>query len=416
MIFLYNTLQVLLSPLFFIFIIFSKKRNENFLRLGIGFRCRPKQIGRKTFLIHADSVSEFTSSLLFLKGLKQNYPDAEIFFSTTNIHDERTASRIIGHFVDTFVLCPFDSRFTVNRFLRLIDPDLCLLINSTIQPNFCSCLQSKDIPSILVNFSVSAKRTKRYKRFPFFYKTFFNCITDICVQSKNDRHKLKQLGISSDRIQIPGNITFDTALYLDEGDKNKTSFILPEHTQLLIACFTHQGEEEIILQCVKKLKIEFPGIYLIIAPFNTKRGAAIHRMAQDFGFAANLRSQINVGGRDLFILDSEDMLFPACTMADIAFIGGSMVNRGGHNPVETATCGIPVLFGMHMENAFEISTNLIQSGGGILVKDQLELQSNIEALLRNPVWLRKKGAAAKEYCQSKQGVVVQYLPIIQKML
>jgi len=416
MIFLYNILQLLLFPLLIVLFLFPEKRAENLRRLGVRFHCRPKQIGRKTFLIHTDSAAEISSALLLIKGLKQTYPDAEMFFSTVSLEDDQIAKKILGSDVDSFVLIPLDFRFCINRFLKQIDPDLCILVNSTVQPNFYNCLQSKKIPAILVNFRVSAKKFKKYKHFSFFYKSFFSSISSICVQADNDRQKLGQLGVNKEKIHICGNIKFDTAISPFESSKDNGSFTLPEHTRLLLAYSIHEGEEESILQCFKKLKTEFPDIYLLISPYRNRRGPAIHRMAAKLELRANLRSQINVGGRDLLILDTSDELFPACSEADIAFVGGSMVDKGGHNPVEPAIRGIPVLFGYHMENFYEISGEMVHAGGGILVRDQIELLSNLEALLRNQDWLQQKGAAALNYCLSKQGVLLRYLNRIQEIL
>ena len=416
MIFLYNILQLLLSPLLIVLFLFPEKREENLRRLGVGFHCRPKQIGRKTFLIHTDSATEISSALLLIKGLKQTYPEAEIFFSTISLENDEIARKILGSYVKSFVLIPLDIRLCINRFLGKIDPDLCILVNSTVQPNFGNCLQSKMIPAILVNFRVSTKRFKKYKRFSFLYKSFLSSISSICVQAENDKQKLGQLGVNMEKIHLTGNIKFDAALSPGELSKANISFILPAYSQLLLAYSIHEEEEESILQCFKKLRTEFPDIYLLVSPFHNRRGPAIHRMAAKMELMANLRSQINVGGRDLFILDTSDELFPACSMVDIAFVGGSMVDKGGHDPIEPAICGIPVLFGNHMENFFEISSEMLHAGGGILVRDQIELQSNLEALLRNRDWLQKKGDAARSYCQSKQGVLVRYLSRIQEVL
>ena len=134
------------------------------------------------------------------------------------------------------------------------------------------------------------------------------------------------------------------------------------------------------------------------------------------GFTANCRSQINAGGKDLFIMDTPGELNRAYSIADIAFVGGSMVPEGGHNPVEPAIYGIPVLFGQYMENYFDISGELMQAGGGIMVRDQIDLMSNLEALLKNPEWLQKKGTAARDYCLTKQGVIAKHLSVIQELL
>ncbi len=386
------------------------------LRLGFGFHCRSKQIGRKTFWIHANSSSEISSSLLLIKGAKQRYPDTEIFFSTSTLENENIAYDLLGDVADHIILSPFDNRFVINRFIRLIEPDLFILVNTRLQFNLPTCLHAKSIPLILVNYQISSQQYKTYNRFAFIFKPLFFSVDKICVQTHNDRQKLIQLDVHPDSLHILGNVSFDAALYGAALKKQKISFSLPENSFLLVAGATHEEEEEIILQCFKKLQSEFPGVYLIIAPENSERGPAIHWMAKDMGLVGNLRSQINAGGKDLFILDSSGERNRAYSLADIVFVGGSMVAGGGHNPVEPAIYGIPVLFGHHMQNYFEISGELMQAGAGIMVRDQIELMSNLEALLRNPEWRQKKGAAARAYCQSKQGVIASHLSVIQEIL
>jgi 3-deoxy-D-manno-octulosonic-acid transferase len=416
MIILYNILQLFLCPLLLVFLFLPRNRPQNVRRLGVRFRCRPKQIGRRTFWVHAQSTSEITSSLALINGLKYEYPDAEVFFSTVNCESELQAKVILTDIVDHFILLPIDIRFVVNRFLRLIEPDLFILINAIPLPNILGCMKKKGIPTMLVNCKISAEANKSYKRFAYFFKPLFTSITTFCVQTDNDRQKLIELGVDKSRIHTLANLKFDTSTFSSGLQKQFFSFTLPENKYLIVAGSTHEGEEEIILHCFKTLQNEFPDIYLIITPHNHWRGAAIHLLANEMGLTANRRSQINVGGKDLFILDTFGELNDAYSCADIAFVGGSLVAKGGHNPIEPALCGIPVLFGRHMEKFFEISGELMHAGGAIMVRDQIELLSNLEALLRNPQWLHKKGTASRKYCQPKQNIVTRYLSVIKQLL
>lgn len=413
---LYNTLQLLLSPLLFFFFFLPKNRAKNLRRLGIGIHCRPKKIGRRTFWVHAQSISEITTSLPLILGLKQNYPDAEIFFSTLNDEGEKLAKSVLSGSVDHFILLPIDFRFIVSRFIRLIEPDLFVLANKDLWPNILGCMKKKQIPTMIVNCSISAQVNTSYNRFAFFFKPLLASFTALCVHTDNDRQKLINLGVDKSRIHTLANLKFDTAIFSSTLLKHPLHFTLPENRIFIIAGSTHEGEDEIILHCFKKLQIEFPSIYLIIAPHNRKRGAAIHKLANNMGLTANRRSQINAGGKDLFILDTFGELNRVYGLADIAFVGGSLTAAGGHNPIEPAIYGIPVLFGRHMEDFFEISAELMHAGGAIMVRDQIELMSNFESLLRNPEWLQKKGNAAREYSQSKMGVVAKHLAVVKKML
>ena len=274
MIILYNTLQLLLSPLLLAFLFLSKSRPQNFRRLGIGFHCRPKQIGRRTFWIHAQSISEITSSLPLITGIKKDYPDAEIFFSTLNCEGEELAKSILAYTVDHFILLPLDIRFVINRFLRLIEPDLFVLVNADLWPNILGCMKKKQIPTMLVNFRISVQSNKSYKRFAYFFKPLFASFAALCVQTDNDRQKLIELSVDKTRIHTLPNLKFDTAIHTSSLKQHSLPFTLPENKQLIVAGSTHADEDETILHCLKKLQDEFPDIYLIIAPNNKKIGRA----------------------------------------------------------------------------------------------------------------------------------------------
>ena len=414
--FLYTIVQILIFPCILPFLLLSTQREGNLKRLGFRLNLRPKQIGRKRFWLHAVTISEITASIPLIQALKRIYPDAEIFYSTLAEEDQEVAEELLADLVDDFIPFPLAHRFAISRSIKLIEPELFVSINSSVPLAILDVLQSKQIPAIAVNLQITSQQNKQYQRFAFIYRELFSLFDKLCVQSENDRQKLRELGVDSSKIHILGNLKFDST----PGDSSKQSrdisFTLPDHDQLLIASSTHEGEEEIILTCYKKLRTTFPGLYLILAPYSTERGATLHYLVKDMGLVANRRSQINVGGKDLLILDTLGELKGLYGMATVAYIGGSMVEAGGHNPIEAASAGIPLLFGPHMKNYFDISGELMQCGGAIMVRDQRDLLSNLEALLGNHEWLQKKGVAAKSYTLNKQGVVPQHLSIIKEML
>jgi 3-deoxy-D-manno-octulosonic-acid transferase len=236
------------------------------------------------------------------------------------------------------------------------------------------------------------------------------------MQTKRDKQNLIKLGVQKDTIHTPGNLKYDTALYSTDQRNQPLSFVLPEHKLLIIAGSTHPGEEEILLKSYLDLKIEFPDSYLIIAPRNIDSAAHIHALAQSLNLSANRRSQINARAKDLFILDTIGELNKVYSHADIAFVGGSLVAKGGHNPIEPAIFSVPVLFGHHMEDFSEISRELIQAGGGIMVQNQTELTAKITELLQDPDRLHESGRSAKICITAKQGVIDRHLHLIKEML
>ena len=414
--FLYTILQILYFPCILPFLLLSAQREANVKRLGFRLNLRPKQIGRKSFWLHAVTISEITASIPLIHALKRLYPDAEIFYSTLAEEDQEVAEALLAQLVDYHIPFPLAHRFAVSRYIKMIDPELFVSINSSVPLAVLDVLYRKQIPTIAANLQITSQQNKQYQRFAFIYRELFSLFDNLCVQSDNDRQKLRELGVDSSKIHILGNLKFDSTPGERSKESSGISFTLPNHEQLLIASSTHEGEEEILLTCYKKLRNTFPGLYLILAPYSTRRGGTLHHLAQDMGLVANRRSQINVGGKDLLILDTLGELKELYGSATVAYIGGSMVDAGGHNPIEAASAGIPLLFGPHMKNYFDISGELMQCGGAIMVRDQRDLLSNLEALLGNQEWLQKKGYAARSYTLNKQGVVPQHLSIIKEML
>jgi len=338
MILTYNLLQLLLLPLFFIPLLLivvctPKYRSRSLKRLGFGLKRRPIQVGRRVFWIHALSVGEVTSALPLIAGIRKEYPDAELFFSASSLAGAEVAEKLLHDKIDYFIAFPFDIRFIINHFLRRIQPDIFILVETDFWPNILSCLQRKKIQTFLVNGRISERSFRSYKRFTFFFRPMFSRFTALCMQTEKDRQNLIQLGVQKDTIHTPGNLKYDTALYSTDTRNQPISFVLPEHKQLIVAGSTHPGEEEILLKSYIELKGIFPDIYLIIAPRNIDSGAHIHALAHSLNLSANRRSQINAGAKDLFILDTIGELNSVYSHADIAFVGGSLVAKGGHNPI-----------------------------------------------------------------------------------
>ncbi|HIQ38375.1 MAG TPA: hypothetical protein EYH36_10360, partial [Desulfocapsa sulfexigens] len=295
-------------------------------------------------------------------------------------------------------------------------PDLFILVETDFWPGILTTLKKQSIPSLLVNGRISEKSMRSYKRFPFFFRPLFANFQTLSVQNEKDKDNLISLGIDHRQIETLGNLKYDTILYSSSTKNQPLSFALPEHTKLFVAGSTHDGEEEIILQSYKQLKETYPGLYLVIAPRNILRGKAIQSIAADMDLQANCRSRINAGGKDLFILDTIGELNITYSHADYAFVGGSLVKQGGHNPIEPAVFAVPVLYGPHMDDFLEISEQLITAGGAIKVQNRNELTAVLEQLLTDDSYNQKTGNAAQKFIHSQQGVIKRHLQLIKCML
>lgn len=421
MIILYNILQILLLPILLlpltiVILLTPKYRLRTLQRLGVGLQPGTGKEEKKTIWVHATSVGEVTSALPLVSGLRQEMPEVHLVFSASSKTGAEVAEKLLQGKVDQFIPFPLDILPVINRFLRLIKPDLFILVETDFWPNIIARLQRHHIPTLLVNGRISEKSMQSYQRFSFFFRPLFASFHTLSMQTEKDRQNLITLGVAPDKIKTLGNLKLDTALYSASEKKQPISFNLPAYQHLFVAGSTHEGEEEILLQSYLQLKKEYPLLYLVIAPRDIGQGKTIQALAETMGLAANCRSQINAGGKDLFILDTIGELNTIYSHADIAFVGGSLVKKGGHNPIEPAIFSIPVLYGPHMEDFSEISDKLLQAKGSIMVRDQKGLTDNLLALLKDNQLLQETGNAAHGCITEQQGVIERHITLMKEML
>jgi 3-deoxy-D-manno-octulosonic-acid transferase len=421
MIILYNILQIILLPIFFLpltvlILLTPKYRLRTLQRLGMGLQSGAAKKEKTTIWIHATSVGEVTSALPLVSGLCQEMPEVTLVFSASSKTGAEVAERLMKDKVDQLIPFPLDILPVINRFLRLVQPDLFILVETDFWPNIIARMRQQRIPTLLVNGRISEKSMRSYQRFSFFFRPLFASFHTLSMQTEKDRQNLIKLGVAQDQIQTLGNLKLDTALYSVSEKNQPISFTLPAHQHLFVAGSTHEGEEKILLQSYLQLKKEHPHLYLVIAPRDIRQGKTIQALAATMNLAANCRSQINAGGKDLFILDTIGELNSIYSHADFAFVGGSLVEKGGHNPIEPAIFSIPVLYGPHMEDFSEISDELLRAKGSIIVQDQQGLTANLLALLKDVQLLQKTGNAARICITEQQGVIKRHIRLIKEML
>lgn len=418
MIILYTLIQLILLPFLFlplavIAILVPKYRTRTLRRLGIGLKKENLTQTGKTIWVHALSVGEVTSALPLVSGIRKEMPEARLIFSASSRAGAEVAEKILHDKVDCFVPFPFDIIPVIKRFIRIIQPDIFVQVETDFWPGILSVLKQKEIPSLLVNGRISEKSMKSYKRFSFIFQPLFASFHTLSMQNEKDKENMISLGVNRKQIKTLGNLKYDTALYSTSARNQPLPFKLPEYKYLFVAGSTHLGEEAILLQTYKNLKEQFPELYLIIAPRKTERGKEIQALALEKGLQANCRSQINAGGRDLFILDCIGELNLIYSHADYAFVGGSLVKKGGHNPIEPAIFAVPVLFGPDMNDFLEISRQLLEVNGAIMVHEHKTLTAVLKKLITNSAFCQETGKAAQAFVHSQQGVIRRHTELIK---
>ena len=429
---LYNIFQVasliLLSPLLlFKAIISPKYRGRILLRLGIGIEELTQKLpdSQQRIWIHALSVGEVLSAQPLVKKLRLSCPDIALIFSASTKTGEKLAREVMAKEIDLFVPFPLDIYSIVQKFINLINADLFILVETDFWPNFLHTLQRKNTPAILVNGRISQNSFARYQRFQFLFLPMFNTFQFISMQTDSDAKKMIELGVQTDRVKALGNLKYDAVLPDTVGwdqDQRPISFyrqqfgISPEKV-VWIAGSTHAGEEVAILSAYKRLSLLFPDLFLVVAPRDVERGREIKDIADKLGLTVRRRTapfqDEEFPGAPLLILDTMGELSRMYSFCNIAFIGGSLVPDGGHNPLEPAAFGKPILFGPYMDDFTEISSDLLAKDAAIVCHDEDDIFEILKKLLVNVSIQKKMGEDAQALVLQHRGVTQRHIEIIQ---
>jgi len=418
------------------------------MRLGI----LPKNIEfNRPIWIHAVSVGEVMAAKYLIEELRMVYPAQRLFISTVTPTGNKIAQSIAKG-TDFVAYLPLDLSFIVKSVVDKINPLLFVAMETEIWPNLMSYLYKKNIPIIIANGRVSDHSFKGYLSIKFLLKPVLNKINLFCVQTHQDAERLMRLGVLGDRIQTTGNMKFDLQDYTDSPANlsdsrrdpalrekvNYTDFRLKLglsfDEKLMVAGSTHRGEEEIILSVYKELLTDFPNLKLLIAPRHPERTGDIEKIVVKNGFNSVKVSELNrqmpplaaprhsaVAGRPadwqtVFILDTVGRLLDFYIIADIVFVGGSLVKKGGHNILEPAALGKPVIFGPHMFNFRDIAGLFLDKKAGILVYNKEELKIKIKELLNNPIRVNELSQRAQALILQNKGATRRNLEYIKRLL
>lgn len=418
---LYNFIQLVCLPLLLLFIasviLFRPGKRPVILhRLGFGL-CSMRKSNKlsKTIWIHALSVGEVTSALPLVRALHDDEPSISLVFSATTVSGLQLANEKIGPYVDFVFAFPIDVLPVVKRFIRHIQPNLFVLIETDFWPNVLGQLSRSNVPTILVNGRVSKKSMQTYLRYGFFFKPMFDNFKLLCVQTKTDAANLQRLGIKQSKLKTLGNLKYGTAF--DEKHFNTSQNKLKPANHLLMLCgSTHRGEELVLLEAFKNLQGSHNNLHLAIAPRDISRSDEIILLSQQFHLTSSLFSLHSPDLVDLLVIDTIGDLNSLYYMADIAFIGGSLVAEGGHNPLEAARASCPIVFGPHMEDFSEISHELLRRNAAYLVTDRRSAESTIDRLISSSELRKDAGRQARSCIEEHDGIIPAHLQLIREIL
>ena len=370
----------------------------------------PRQKG--CLWVHASSVGEVRVAELLIQGLQRRFPNRPVVLSTYSTTGFELAQQTVG--CPVFRL-PLDLPVFTRPLLKQVDPAILILIEAEFWPNLLhSCLQRK-VPVILVNGRLSAKSFTRYRKLKYWYHWITKPISKFSMRGEAEAERLRLLGIDPARIQVTGNIKFD-ALTINTPRLTKP-------TQLneikIIFGSTRPGEEQAIAKAIAQLSQKPLDCKFIVVPRHIQRCGEIANILKNAGLAVTLHSQLKEEEwtTPVLLVDALGVLNEYYRQGQVAFVGGGFDPRhGGHNILEPAVLGLPVIYGKGMGNFEEEARLLAESGGGIQIDRLEDLTPALEKLLNNPEEIIQRGAQAAEVVRRHKGAVERNLDLIQSQL
>jgi len=368
--------------------------------------------------IHAVSVGESAAAVPLVEGIHRRWPELGIVVSTITPTGARiVAERLAGTAAHRYF--PIDLPGPVRRALDAARPRFFIAIETELWPNFLRALARRRIPAMIANGRISDRSFRRYRWVRGLMRRVLADVSVFAMQTEEDARRIVALGAPPSRVVVTGNLKTD--LLPDAGEATsawRERLRLGADARVWIAGSTHRGEEAIVLDAFLRARTRCPDLALLLAPRHPERAGEVEELIRERGLAAARRSRLPAGGAPgaVVILDTVGELAALYALAEVVFVGGSLVPIGGHNVLEPAMHGKPVLVGPHMSNFREGAELLQRSGGGLVVKDGPELERELARLLEDPDLARRMGEAARHAFAGRQGAVSATLDLVGRHL
>lgn len=370
--------------------------------------------------LHAVSLGESIAAAPLIRALLARHPQQVITVTNmTPTGSERIANLFAaeiaaGRLQQAYL--PYDLPWAAARFLARLQPRLAIVMETELWPNFIAACQCRRIPVVLANARLSEKSARGYARFARLTRPMLASLSAIAVQTEAEAERFRQLGARPEAVVVTGSIKFDLQPDADlQPRANRLRHEWQADTRpVWIAASTHAGEDEILLAAHRRLLAAQPNALLILVPRHPERFAAVYALCQREGFATVRRSQQEAPAADAQVLlgDTLGELLFLYALADVAFVGGSLVANGGHNLLEPAALGLPVLSGPHLFNFLEIAAQLEAAGALQQVEDAASLEAVLQDLLGRSVRRQMMGAAALGVLRANQGALGRLLNML----
>ncbi|MDP1708715.1 MAG: lipid IV(A) 3-deoxy-D-manno-octulosonic acid transferase [Gammaproteobacteria bacterium] len=363
--------------------------------------------------LHAVSVGEVQAAAPLVRALMARYPQHRVVLTTMTPTGAEQVRASFGQGV-THCYVPYDLPGAVRRFLVRVRPSIAIIMETELWPNIFHGCHERAIPLLLVNVRLSARSAAGYRRVRSLTAEMLGCVSAIAAQTQKDAARIIALGAEAARVRVTGSIKFDInmpASLHEEAAVLRRS--LGAERAVWIAASTREGEETMILEAYASVRRSLPQSLLVLVPRHPERFARVAALCRRHGFNTVLRSEPRScdASTEVFIGDSMGELALLYAAADVAFVGGSLVPAGGHNMIEPAALGLPVIFGPHVFNFEEASRLLREAGAAEQVRNVEQLATTVLSYLTDANLRHATGEKGRQLVQQNRGALDKVLGI-----
>ena len=399
------------APVWIPWLLLARKRRKNFPeRLALrGFPVVPQPDGRPRIWVHAVSVGETLAASPLLRMLRERSPDALLFLSNVTLTGRETSGKVLAGVVDAAFFFPFDLPWICGRFLDRLRPEVVVIVETEIWPNFLAACAARGIPSVIVNGRLSERSFLGYRRLRWFFAPVLRTFRAIAAQSREDAERFIALGAPPEIVTVGGNLKFDVHPPTEKLTGLSSLLAGERESGVLwvVAGSTHEGEEAPVVRAFLSARARNPALKLLLAPRHPERFGAVEELLHQEGVPVTRRTSVPDGARGVdapvLLLDSMGELAGAYAEASLAFVGGSLVQKGGHNVLEPAWHGVPTVVGPHMDNFREIANAFLSAGALLQVSGEGELSERFVRFAGDPSAFADTGRRARKLLESFRG-------------
>ncbi|MEZ0153116.1 MAG: lipid IV(A) 3-deoxy-D-manno-octulosonic acid transferase [Candidatus Reddybacter sp.] len=423
---LYTLLIYLCLPLILLRLIWRGSRAPAYRRRWrerFGFVARLAD-SQQVIWVHSVSVGETIAAAPMVRRLQKQYPESILLVTTMTPTGSEQVKKTFGNSVE-HCYAPYDMPDAIAHFLHRTHPAILVIMETELWPNLIDACHRRAIPVVLANGRLSAKSAAGYAKVEALARPMLAKLAVVAAQTKDDGERFLQLGVGGEVLEVTGNIKFD--LQLDDTLRLKAAALKKgwqgaDGRPVWLAASTHRGEDEIILDAFSQVLEHRPDVLLVLVPRHPERFNEVGDLctAGNYRLARRSKLQASESALDsktqIVLGDTMGELLSFCGASDITFVGGSLVDVGGHNLIEPAAWGVPVLSGPHLFNFAEVSRLLDEAGGLEVCADASELAAVVVKLLADPGQYQQMSAAALAVTEANRGALDRLTALFESQI